>query len=83
MMVVGISNIAAQMGVSIRTARRLAKLGAVPMQLVDRERLATPQALASFRIGREALPTWEGEGGALRRQSPSRDDETPEETLDV
>lgn len=83
MMVVGLAHIAAQMGVSPRTAKRLAKTGAVPMQLVDRQRRATPQAIASFRVGREAIPTWESEGGSLRRETTSQDDYTTEETLDV
>lgn len=83
MMVVGLSHIAAQMGVSMRTAKRLAKTGAVPMQLVDRQRRATPQAIATFRVSREAIPTWESEGGSLRRVTPSHDDQTIEETSDV
>lgn len=83
MMVVGLSHIAAQMGVSTRTAKRLAKTGAVPMQLVDRQRRATPQAIATFRVGREAIPTWEGEGGSLRRETISQDDQTIEESSDV
>ena len=70
MTLVGLSNIAAGLGVSRRTAKRLAKAGVVSMKLVDRRRLASPQVVESFRLDRQALSSWEGEGGALRGPPP-------------
>lgn len=66
MIVAGLCDIAARMGVSKRTAKRLAKSGAVSMELVDRRRLASPQVIESFRHDRQAISSWEAEGGALR-----------------
>ena len=69
--VAGLSNIAAQMGVSRRTAKRLAKTGEVSMQLVDRRRFVSCQAIDSFRRDRHAVSAWEDEGGAVRGSLPS------------
>ena len=66
MTLVGLSDIAAGLGVSRRTAKRLAKAGLVSMELVDRRRLASPQVIESFRHDRQAISSWEAEGGALR-----------------
>nr|WP_017506599.1 hypothetical protein [uncultured Brevundimonas sp.] len=69
--VAGLSNIAAKMGVSRRTAKRLARTGEVSMQLVDRHRFASRQAIDGFRRERHAVSAWEDEGGALRGPLPS------------
>lgn len=71
MTVVGLANIAARLGVSKLTAKRLAKSGTVQMRLVGRRRLACPQAIASYRQDRFALDHWEGEGGAIRLNRPA------------
>lgn len=70
MTVVGLTDIAARMGVSKRTAKRLAKAGDVSTRLIDRRRLASPEAIESFRLDRQALFSWEDEGGALRSPPP-------------
>ncbi|UQV19646.1 hypothetical protein MU852_07915 [Brevundimonas albigilva] len=72
MTVVGLSNIAARLGVSPRTAKRLAKTGDLSTRLVDRRRIASRQVIENFRLDREALSSWEGEGGALRCQMPDQ-----------
>ena len=72
--VAGLSNIAAQMGVSRLTAKRLAKTGEVPMQLVNRRRYASRQDINGFRRDRHAVSAWEDEGGALR--GPLRSDQS-------
>ncbi|AQR60820.1 hypothetical protein BZG35_03495 [Brevundimonas sp. LM2] len=71
----GIAAIAARLGVSKRSARTILASDSFPVGRRGESNLVSDRHLQAYRHQLQAIPAWEGEGGALYSHSRIQNDD--------